>query len=86
MPIFVCDSCGCKENTALGAYWARNMEDCWDPEWVGKALCSECGPPKFKDGSSTGYGKWHGRFTKTQATPEEIESGYFINRRKPTAD
>lgn len=82
MPIFVCDNCGCKENTALGHYWSRDMADCWAPEVVGKALCSECGPTKFKDGTPTGMGKWHGRFTKKIATPEEIASGTLINRRK----
>ena len=32
MPLFVCEKCGCVENTALGKYWAEK-----------ERLCSECG-------------------------------------------
>lgn len=48
--MFVCDQCGCVENTALGHYWGRNVEALGGD---GRALCSECSD-----------GKWHGRFEK----------------------
>jgi hypothetical protein len=35
MSLFVCDECGCVENTALSLFWVR--ED-------GPALCSHCDP------------------------------------------
>ena len=34
MGLFVCDSCNCVENTALGYFWGRGES---------KALCSACG-------------------------------------------
>jgi hypothetical protein len=49
MSLFVCDDCGCVENTALagpGGYWGRTRLD-------GKARCSACNPK---------VGKWHGHF------------------------
>lgn len=69
MPLFVCDKCGCVENTALGRYWIKDMKDMWDADNEGMALCSECAPTTFKDGSPTRsgwceYGKWHGKFPK----------------------
>ena len=36
MGVFVCDSCGCLENTALSNYWIRNKGT--------PALCSACDP------------------------------------------
>lgn len=71
MPLFVCDKCGCVENTALGRYWTKDWEDMWDEDNEGLALCSECAPTKFKDGTSTStewceYGKWHGKFPKVK--------------------
>lgn len=70
MSIFKCEKCGCAENTALGWYWAAKMiaEDAdWSEvgeEYKGKRLCSECAPKYYKDGSETGFGKWHGHFKK----------------------
>ncbi len=68
MPCFVCEKCGCIENTACGHYWGRNRimfkEGSLQKELVGKPLCSECTPLFYKDGSPTGEGKWHGRFEK----------------------
>lgn len=70
MPIFKCAKCGCAENTALGFYWAvQSLADDVDwssvgEEYKGKPLCSECAPAQYKDGTLTGFGKWHGRFPK----------------------
>lgn len=70
MSIFKCEKCGCAENTALGWYWAAKV--CADDadwtevgeEYKGMKLCSECAPKYWKDGSETGFGKWHGHFKK----------------------
>lgn len=71
MPLFICDKCECIENTALGRYWARDMKDCWKDGEAGKALCSECAPKEFRDGTPTRWGKWHGRFEKRKAGDED---------------
>jgi len=75
MPLFKCEQCGCVENTACGMWWSKDM-DIWPLEYVGKALCSECGPPTYRDGSKTDFGKWHGRFTKRPA------AGMLIDQNK----
>lgn len=70
MGLFKCEKCGCCENTALGLYWiAEDFAETADwsdvgDEYKGKHLCSECAPSKFKDGTPTGYGKWHNKFSK----------------------
>ena len=68
MPCFVCEKCGCIDNTATGHYWSRGSvmfkEGLLLPELVGKPLCSECTPLFYSDGSSTDGGKWHDLFPK----------------------
>ena len=72
MPLFRCEKCGCVENTALGHYWGRTMKDFKGTEFE-KALCSECVPSVFPDGSvNKNGGKWHGKFPKEEATEEYI--------------
>ena len=67
MSIFVCDKCGCIENTALGFYWGKNFKDMWaDKSLQDLAICSECAPHEFSDGGKSGYGQWHGKFPKRQ--------------------
>jgi hypothetical protein len=68
MGIFVCDKCGCMENTALGLYWTKDRYDMFYPEdhKIGEALCSECAPSYFNDGGKTNWGKWHGKFPKVK--------------------
>lgn len=70
MGIFKCAKCGCAENTALGWYWNRKA-GARDADWSetgerykGEALCSECAPKRYKDGTPTGFGRWHGHFGK----------------------
>jgi len=63
MPIFMCEQCGCIENTAISNYWTRgDYRSERDGEQSGevddRALCSECDPETKK---------WHGRFDKTSA-------------------
>lgn len=66
MPMFVCDSCNSVENTALGVYWTKDM-GLFGEEFNGKALCSECSPETYYDGSiNKRGGKWHGRFPKRE--------------------
>lgn len=64
MPLFICENCKCVENTALGHYWSRHIKDFKGTEFE-KALCSECLPLKFPDGSfCKSDSKWHGKFPK----------------------
>ncbi len=67
MSLFVCDKCGCVDNTALGRYWSKDM-DFWADDNKGLALCAECAPSTYKDGSPAGvirrFGKWHNQFPK----------------------
>ena len=71
MSVFKCEKCGCAENTALGWYWSRrsladevDLSDVGE-EFRGKALCSECAPTRYKDGTPTGFThRWHGKFPK----------------------
>lgn len=69
MSLFQCEVCGCKENTALACQgctgYAESFFD-WSgiEDRKGKKLCSACAPTKYKDGSVTPYGKWHGQFKR----------------------
>ncbi len=70
MPLFVCDKCGCVDNTAYGRYWTKDITNMWDKENEGLALCTECAPTTFADGSPVNprvmadFGKWHNAFPK----------------------
>jgi len=59
MPLFVCEKCGCVDNTACGGtFWiVLHKKD-------NKVLCCEC---------HFGPGKWHNRFPKKIATQSEIK-------------
>lgn len=71
MSMFVCDKCNTLENTALGHYWGRNS-NYFGEELKGLALCSECTPKFYNDGSPCRKGgKWHGKFPKRQYTGKE---------------
>ncbi|KIL42098.1 hypothetical protein SD70_02640 [Gordoniibacillus kamchatkensis] len=66
MGLFVCDNCGCVENTALGHYWAKNIV-AFPTYPHGTALCTECMPDKYADGRPNPEGgKWHGKFPKVK--------------------
>ncbi len=58
MSLFVCEECGCIENTALSRFWVRKTD--LGPN-DGRALCSECDPETRE---------WHGRFPKRLYDPE----------------
>ena len=65
MPIFICENCGCIDNTALGGtYWTRNA-DIYPAEYRGKILCQLCAPKKFDDGTpNKEAGTWHDIFPR----------------------
>lgn len=72
MGIFVCDNCGCVENTALGHFWSKDRIQLMGFA-LGTALCSECMPsltakgnPIFQDDTLIKPGHWHGKFPKVQ--------------------
>lgn len=50
MSLFVCDTCGCVENTATSNYWRRRALHM-------AALCSQCDPE---------IAKWHGLFRRKE--------------------
>lgn len=55
MPCFVCEKCGCIENTACGDYWCNYA--------LGQpVLCSLCSPI---------IGKWHGHFKRKKYSGEQ---------------
>jgi len=69
MGLYVCDKCGCIENTAYGSYWTRDdLERTFGSEYSnGQCLCSECTPNVFANGDPNHRGgKWHNRFPKKQ--------------------
>jgi hypothetical protein len=77
MPLFRCENCGCVENTALGHYHSRHWKEFEGTEFE-KALCSECTPMYYPDGSPHRRGGvWHGQFPKKQAT--EKDKGTLLN-------
>jgi hypothetical protein len=51
--LFVCDNCGCVENTAISLYWVRDVGE--------KALCSECDPKIKKWHNFFPKKKWDGK-------------------------
>jgi hypothetical protein len=83
--MFVCEVCGCVENTGCGNWWTRfdnHKKVCDIPD--GTALCSACTPTHYKSGEvDKSAGKWHMYFTrrlwdgKTQVLnmrPEDYEN------------
>lgn len=69
MALFVCESCGCIENTALSRFWRRRQI----PELDGRALCSDCDP-----GTT-----WHGKFPRRMYIPHidhvQFKDGEWIS-------
>lgn len=75
MSLFVCDICGCVENTATAGFRGyhgrkialRKEEVEEHPDWVeaglgdGNARCSECNPE---------VGRWHGHWEKERYDPD----------------
>lgn len=80
--MFVCDTCDCLDNTALGHYWAKDLNLFKDPLKNGKALCSACIPLAYSDGTKTGKGIWHNRFPQSPWDGKRT----VINRALPTGN
>lgn len=81
MSVYQCDECGCAENTALGWYHCRDMKDMVPAKYLGKKLCSACGPTHYLNGDKTDLGKWHGSFERTfypKGTMETDDNGNLV--------
>ena len=66
MPCFICEKCGCVDNTACGGnYWIHTFNVNTNQKTDEKIMCCECYT-----------GKWHGMFPKKSwsdyGTPEEL--------------
>ena len=64
MPIYQCEECGCVDNTARTNYWVRNRKHLISGEYLGRALCSACGPNLYLSGEKTPWGQWHNAFKR----------------------
>ncbi len=84
--LYQCEKCGCVENTALGFYHSRTLSDLWPSEYTGKALCSECGPTKYRSGEPAQYGKWHGKFPKKVYPLDSLYTDDVGNIRRKSDD
>lgn len=68
MSTFICEECGCIDNTSTNnSFWSRQNEKMYDDT---RALCQECSPRTYKDGTPVmakwcgERGTWHDKFPK----------------------
>lgn len=82
MPLFICEECGAIENTATGFYWARKHNNWEDKSLNGKALCRDCVPDKYIDGSKSDRHKrgWTKSFPKEIYDPVKHKDWDLINK------
>ena len=68
MSTFICEKCGCIDNTSLGGTYNNVLGQLGlylDPYANKTILCIECTPKFYYDGSiNHDSGKWHNRFEK----------------------
>lgn len=68
MSTYICEKCGCIDNSACGGNYAvvKAHLNLFEDEYSNThLLCVECTPSKFKDGSiNREAGKWHNEFPK----------------------
>lgn len=83
MPLYVCEKCGCVDNTALGRYWGLTLTGFKDSSFNNMALCSECAPTEWSDGGKTNWGKWHGKFPKRHIKDYVANSGKIKDLMNP---
>jgi len=57
MPLYACSKCRSVDNTAVGGYWAQQMQAC-EAGTKHQALCSACDPE---------IGQWHNKFPRQSA-------------------
>lgn len=69
MSTFICEECGCIDNTSMNnSYWSRNGKDMYNDN---RALCQQHSPTHYADGTPCTdkiwgpRGKWHNEFPKT---------------------
>lgn len=73
MGLFICDECDVLENMARGHFLGREFSDWFeDVSKNGKALCSQCTPTNYSDGTPTNLGVWHGHFERMIMTSEYL--------------
>jgi len=70
MPLFICDKCGCVDNTSVTSYYVVG-------DLPMKHFCSECDPE---------IGEWHGIFPKRKATGMVLCSDGFLYSQKNIDD
>ena len=68
MSTFICEKCGCVDNTACGGtYWSTigDMKYFKDEYYNEYLVCVACAPLEYEDGSKNRRaGKWHDYFEK----------------------
>lgn len=85
MPLYICDECHALENTAgsSGNYWTRDW-DVWPDGARGRALCCECTPAEYSDGSpNVGGGTWNQSFPKQIMTSDSL-AAYIVEHVRST--
>lgn len=75
MSIFMCEKCGCVENTACCNYWESKYP--YEGGSSKALLCSECDPD---------IGRWHGRFEKRPAKGMVLGSDGFLYSKEEVDD
>lgn len=69
MSTFICDKCGCVDNSACGGtYWSSKSGwlDLFEDDYFNtNPVCCACAPDTYGDGSKNSKaGKWHGLFER----------------------
>ena len=72
MPLFVCNECDHIENTAYGVYFGREFIKFFNTSKNNKALCRNCTPTQYEDGSLVRK-KAHYIFETFIATEQKIQ-------------
>lgn len=78
MAMYICENCGCLENTALGNWWIRDKNEQMSvnpktnlPFTIDMPLCSACTPSTYANGDTvmfdrkknrSKFGQWHNVF------------------------
>lgn len=90
MSIYVCDRCGCIENSAYGSYYLTNFgrdnAEYGMPE--GELWCHACCPHTKADGTKVpepyrlhNYGNWHNRFDRILWRQQDVYNRVTIAER-----
>lgn len=87
MSTFICEKCGCIDNSACGGtfhtYRAKSYNFYKDEYANNHALCVECTPKEFNDGSiNETAGKWHNRFPKEHWSKHGTKAELIVEAQK----